>query len=231
MNPMDSEAALAEFPETLDGASDLQRELATRVVEAPLASKPCRVAGADLSYDRASGLLFAAVVLMDERDRSVKAVGRYVGPTSVPYVPGFLSFREGPAVVRALETLPAQPDLLLCDGQGRAHPRRFGLACHLGVALDLPTVGVAKSRLVGVHREPGPSRGASVRLTDRGEQVGLVVRTRDRVRPVYVSVGHRVDLDGARRTTLRWARPYRIPEPIRLAHHEVNAMRRAELEA
>jgi deoxyribonuclease V len=118
------------------------------------------------------------------------------------------------------------PDLVVCDGQGRAHPRRFGLACHLGVLLDLPTLGCAKSRLIGEYREPGPRRGAHTRLLDAGEVIGEAVRTRSGVKPVFVSVGHRISLESARRATLRLALRYRIPEPVRAAHFEVNRLRR-----
>nr|NIR58182.1 endonuclease V [Gammaproteobacteria bacterium] len=144
-----------------------------------------------------------------------------------PYVPGYLSFREVPPLLRAFERLGEAPDLLVVDGHGRAHPRRFGIACHLGVLLDLPTVGCAKSRLVGTYREPGPRRGSATRLLDGGEVIGSVLRTRDGVKPVYVSVGHRITLEEARRQLLRQSRGVRLPEPIRAAHAEVNRLRRA----
>jgi deoxyribonuclease V len=143
-----------------------------------------------------------------------------------PYVPGYLSFREIPPLLEAFAKLEAVPDLIICDGQGRAHPRRFGLACHLGVLLDLPTLGCAKSRLIGEHREPGPRRGAHTQLREGGEVIGEVVRTRSGVKPVFVSVGHRVCLETARRTVLRLAVRYRLPEPVRAAHREVNRLRR-----
>jgi deoxyribonuclease V len=125
--------------------------------------------------------------------------------------------------------LRTPPDLLVADGHGRAHPRRFGIACHLGVALDLPTLGCAKSRLVGEHREPGARRGSSTRLLHHGELIGRVVRTRDGVKPVYVSIGHRVSLPTAQRLVLRLAPRWRLPEPVRAAHEEVNRLRREAL--
>jgi deoxyribonuclease V len=132
-------------------------------------------------------------------------------------VPGYLSFREAPALLAALGRLHRAPDVILCDGQGLAHPRRFGLACHLGVLLDVPTIGVAKSRLIGTHDEPAPRRGARTPLRDAGETIGAVLRTRAGVRPVYVSVGHRVSLETAIAIVLGCAPRFRVPEPVRRA--------------
>jgi deoxyribonuclease V len=184
------------------------------------------VAGADVSYDRASPVLFAAVVVLDAESLAVVEVAATTAHASFPYVPGLLSFRELPPLLAAFEKLGTRPDLVFGDGHGRAHPRRFGFACHLGVALDLPTVGIAKSRLVGEHREPGPRRGAHVSLRDGGEVIGSVLRTRPEVEPIYVSIGHRVSLATARRLALRFAPRFRLPEPIRAAHAEVNRLRR-----
>jgi deoxyribonuclease V len=133
-------------------------------------------------------------------------------------VPGYLSFRELPAVLQALEGLTTMPDLLLCDGQGLAHPRRFGLACHLGVLTDLPSIGVAKSRLIGVHEDPPPEKGQWVALTDKGEIIGAVLRTRSKVSPLYVSLGHRISLPTAIDYVLRCTTRYRLPETTRWAH-------------
>jgi len=139
-------------------------------------------------------------------------------PCTFPYVPGLLSFREAPATVEAVEKLHRRPDLLMCDGQGLAHPRRTGLACHVGLWLDIPTIGAAKSLLCGEHREPGARRGCRAALRHDGETVGLALRTRDGVKCVYVSVGHRITLGEAARWVLRAARFYRLPEPTRQAH-------------
>jgi deoxyribonuclease V len=138
-------------------------------------------------------------------------------PIAFPYVPGLLSFREVPALAKAFEALRRAPDLLLVDGHGYAHPRRFGIACHLGLLLDVPAIGVGKSRLCGEHGEPQRHRGSTTALTDGSEVIGRVVRTRDGVKPVYVSIGHRIGLDGATDWVLRLCRGYRLPEPIRLA--------------
>jgi deoxyribonuclease V len=221
-----SRAASELFPESLEGASRLQARLAAEVTEQPFRERPRLVAGADMAFDRRRGIGFAAVVTVEPRSGRIVEVGRFSGPVRVPYVPGFLSFREGRAILKAWSELTQPPDLLICDGHGRAHPRRFGVACHLGVALDTPVIGVAKSRLVGEHRDPGTRRGCAVRLHHRGETIGFVVRTRDGVRPVFVSVGHRVTLEDAKRLVLALAHRYRLPEPQRLADREVARMRR-----
>ncbi|MDY7040592.1 MAG: deoxyribonuclease V [Chloroflexota bacterium] len=139
-------------------------------------------------------------------------------PVTFPYVPGLLAFREGPVVVDALEQLRADPDLLIFDGHGLAHPRRMGIATHIGVLMDRPSIGCAKSRLCGEHHQPAEVRGSMARLTDGDEVIGMVVRTRNRVNPVYVSIGHKVDLETAVTCVLRCCRKYRLPEPIRHAH-------------
>jgi deoxyribonuclease V len=222
-------------------ARELQEQLRGRVVERDARRAPRLVAGADVSYDRDSHDpaadvscdrssshvdLYAAVVVLDFESLRVVEVAAARARARFPYVPGYLSFREIPPLLDAFAKLEAVPDLIVCDGQGRAHPRRFGLACHLGVLLDRPTLGCAKSRLVGEHREPGPRRGAHTQLRDGGEVIGEVVRTRSGVKPVFVSVGHRISLETARRTVLRLAPRYRLPEPVRAAHREVNRLRR-----
>src|SRR5690606_11353142 len=139
-------------------------------------------------------------------------------PTTFPYVPGLLSFREMPAILAAWEQLQHKPDLLLCDGQGTAHPRRFGIACHLGVWLDLPTIGVAKKRLVGRHEDVGNDKGSAVPLLDKNERIGTVVRSRTGVNPLYVSAGHRISQDTAVEWVMACLTRYRLPEPTRQAH-------------
>jgi deoxyribonuclease V len=150
-----------------------------------------------------------------------------VGAAVFPYVPGYLSFREGPVLDVAFGRLSERPDLVFFDGQGTAHPRRCGLASHLGVLWDVPAVGCAKSRLVGEADEPGPSRGDWTPLIDGEEIVGSVLRTRRGVKPMWISPGHRIDSEGARRVVLEGCTRYRMPEPTRRAHLEVNALRRA----
>lgn len=208
-------------------ARAVQGRLRGEVVESDAFGEIRHVAGADVSWDRGSPDLFAAVVVVDARTLEIVETSGVRARARFPYVPGYLSFRELPAVVAAFRRLRVRPDLVLCDGQGRAHPRRFGLACHLGVRLGLPSVGCAKSRLVGEHASVGERRGSHVRLLDEGEVIGEVVRTRTGVHPVYVSIGHRVSLATARRLVLRFTRGFRQPEPLRVAHAEVNRLRTA----
>ncbi len=158
-----------------------------------------------------------AVVLLSYPDLRLIEHHLVDEPVPFPYVPGLLAFREVPVLARAFEKLERTPDLLLVDGHGLSHPRRFGLACHLGLLLDVPTIGVAKSRLVGRHEEPPLEAGGSAELRDGPDLLGLVLRTRDRVSPVYVSVGHRIGLQQAAEWVLRVCRGYRLPEPTRLA--------------
>lgn len=193
----------------------LQRALAPRVREEALPPVGT-VAGVDVSVR--AGRVRAAVVVLGLPGLDVRDAAVWEGEVAFPYVPGLLSFRELPALWPALERLAVWPDAFLLDGQGRAHPRRFGLACHLGVLLDVPAVGVAKSLLVGRHGPLGEARGSTADLGHGGEVVGRAVRTRAGVRPVYVSVGHRATLDDAVALVLRCTTRFRLPEPTRRAH-------------
>jgi len=189
--------------------------------------RPRLIAGADVALPPGAGEAVAGVVVI--RLPSFEIVERRfaVAPLRFPYVPGYLSFREGEVVLAALRQLRSDPDLFLFDGQGICHPRRFGLAAHLGVILDRPSVGCAKSLLCGKHAEPAARRGSKRRIILDGETVGLALRTRDGVRPVYVSIGHRADLAGAARAVLACCRGYRIPEPLREAHRWTGEVSRA----
>jgi len=184
------------------------------------------VAGVDVSFDKYAPTLYAAVVVMRLNDRQILETATAVTTSTFPYIPGLLSFREAPAVLQAVKRLRRAPDCLLCDGQGIAHPRRFGLACHLGLLLDLPSIGCAKSLLVGKYREPARKRRSFRALLDKGEQVGIILRTKDGVAPVYVSPGHRMSFPRARKIVLDTHGGYRVPEPTRQAHLLVNALRR-----
>ncbi len=187
--------------------------------------RPRLVAGADVSYDKGSDRIHAAVVVLTLDGLETVESRAAVGEARFPYIPGYLSFREAPIVLRAFRKLRSRPDLLLCDGQGIAHPRGFGLASHLGLLLDLPTIGCAKSRLVGDHAQPGPEAGSRAPLMYRGRQVGSVLRTRDGANPIFVSPGHRIGLRSSVHWSLACCDGHRIPEPTRRAHIEVNRAR------
>jgi deoxyribonuclease V len=195
----------------------LQKDLSRQVVRDDRLGPVRHVGGVDVGFEDGGRIARAAVVVLRLADLSLMTWAIARREVTFPYVPGLLSFREMPAVLDALERLEAAPDLLLCDGQGLAHPRRFGIACHLGLIAGLPSIGVAKSRLVGTHDEPGPGRGDRAPLVDRGEVIGAVLRTRIRVKPVYVSIGHRVSLEMAIDYVMRCTMRYRLPEPTRLA--------------
>nr|WP_246158268.1 deoxyribonuclease V [Micromonospora palomenae] len=179
--------------------------------------RPAMVAGLDVAYAESGDLLAAAVTVLDAATLTVVDRAVSVGRPAFDYVPGLFAFRELPALLAALDGLTVQPELLVCDGHGLAHPRRFGLACHLGVVTGLPAIGVGKTRLVGESAEPGPRRGDSTPLIDGGETVGRVLRTRDGVKPVFVSVGHRMSLDNAVDQVLALTPRYRLPETTRTA--------------
>lgn len=195
----------------------MQRELAGQVRLLPLVNAPKRIAGVDVSVR--NGIAQAAVVVVDSETMEALDGATWREPVRFPYISGLLSFREIPTLLQAVERLSILPDLIVCDGQGIAHPRRLGLASHLGVLLDLPTVGAAKSRLVGTAEEPLQEPGAWSPLRHRDEVIGAVLRTRVGVKPLYVSPGHRTSLDDAIAVTLACVRRYRLPEPTRLAHH------------
>lgn len=197
-------------------AGALQREWARLIREEPLPAPPSLIAGSDVHMrdDRA----LATVVVMRFPELEVVETVHGEAALGFPYVPGLLSWRELPALLDALERLTARPDLLLADGQGLAHPRGFGLACHLGLATGLPAVGCAKSILRGDHAPLADERGAQEPLVYRGRVVGVALRTKDKVKPLYISVGHRVTLDEAVSSVLRSCTKYRLPEPNRLAH-------------
>ncbi|MDJ1183255.1 deoxyribonuclease V [Roseofilum casamattae] len=175
------------------------------------------VAGVDLGFENEGRTTRAAAALFSYPDLELMETAIAIYPTIFPYIPGYLSFREVPPILKALRQLTVFPDLILCDGQGLAHPRRFGLACHLGVLLDCPTIGVAKSRFIGTHGEPGRKRGSWELLTDGEETIGAVLRTRAKVKPLYVSIGHRVSLETAISYVLACAPNYRLPETTRIA--------------
>ena len=199
-------------------ALDLQRSLAARVSRSNEVVAPRFIAGVDIAAGRAGDTAKGAVVVLSYPDLRVVEVEVVSGELALPYIPGLLSFRESPLILSACRRLTVTPDLFLVDGQGIAHPRRMGLASHLGLFLNVPTIGCAKSRLCGSHEPPGDEPGDYAELVDGGELIGAVLRTKPRVKPVYVSVGHKIDLETAVYWVLQCCRGYRLPEPTRLAH-------------
>ncbi|GAA2773258.1 endonuclease V [Streptomyces showdoensis] len=220
----------AGWPADEDTARAVQEELRERLVtaeEGPAAGTG-RVTGVDVAYDDERDLVAAAAVVLDARTLEVVEEATAVGRVSFPYVPGLLAFREVPTVLAALGRLAADPGLLVCDGYGLAHPRRFGLASHLGVVTGLPSIGVAKNPFTFTYEQPGTDRGAFADLVAEGETVGRALRTRAGVKPVFVSVGHRVSLERACAHTLHLTPRYRLPETTR---HADSLCRRALAEA
>lgn len=218
LHPWDLDAAAARA---------LQAELASRVDAAAPLGPWETLAAADVSYDRGSEVLHAGIVVVRaETFEVVERVG-LTGPAGFPYIPGLLSFREAPTLIEAFRKLQTVPDVVMCDGQGIAHPRRLGIASHLGLWLKRPTVGCAKSRLCGRYEMPGLPRGSRTPLVDKGEVVGAVLRTRSRVSPLFVSPGHLCDIEGAVALVLATSAKYRLPTPARMAHEFVNDVRRA----
>jgi deoxyribonuclease V len=209
----------AGWPATEEQARLVQDELRGRVVLDEPGPPPGtgRVTGVDVAYDDERDVVVAAAVVLDAATLDVVAEATAVGSVSFPYVPGLLAFREIPTVLAALDALPCPPGLVVCDGYGLAHPRRFGLASHLGVLTGLPTIGVAKNPFTFSYEEPGTRRGSTAPLLAGTEEVGRALRTQDGVKPVFVSVGHRVDLGNACAHTLALSPRYRLPESTRRA--------------
>lgn len=207
-----------DWPENVAEARTIQEQLRAKVITENRLGAVNLVAGADVGFEEEGKITRAAIAVLrlPKLELVEQAIARQ--PTRFPYIPGYLSFREIPALLEALANITMTPDLILCDGQGLAHPRRFGIACHLGVLTGLPTIGVAKSRLIGTHDKPGAKKGSWTPLMDKAEVIGAVVRTRDKVSPLYVSVGHRIDLQTAIEYVLRCTTRYRLPETTRRAH-------------
>jgi len=196
----------------------LQRELRAHLILTDHLEPVRRVAGVDVGFEAAGTVTRAAVAVLRYPELDVLETAIARRPTAFPYIPGLLSFRELPAVLAALEQLREPPDLLLCDGQGIAHPRRFGIASHLGLLVDIPAIGVAKTRLCGTHEEPPNQRGAWTPLWGQGEIIGAVLRSRSGVKPLYVSPGHRISLETALAYVMGCCTRYRLPETTRHAH-------------
>jgi deoxyribonuclease V len=207
-------------------ARAIQERLRGEIIRTGSPGKVRAVAGADVSYDRHSDYFHAGVVAMKYPELEIVEEVTASGVSKFPYIPGLLTFREGPILVEAFRRLRTRPDLVIFDGQGVAHPRGIGLAAHMGLIVDVPSIGCAKSRLCGEHAEPCIDVRSSEPLRYEGRVIGRVVRTRQGVKPVYVSVGHRIMLASAVSWVLKCCRGYRLPEPTRQAHHLVNRARR-----
>ena len=209
-------------------AIKIQEQMRSLVQIEPLAREIHTIAGADLSYNKFSQTIYTGIVVLSFPDLQIVESAGVCSTTKFPYVPGLLSFRETPSLLEAWDSLKTKPDLLMLDGQGFAHPRRFGLACHVGVILEVPTIGCAKSILLGDFAELAPEQGSQSPLLDHGETIGVALRTKRRVAPVYVSIGHLIDLPSAVEMVKRSVGRYRQPEPTRQAHLLVNRMRNEE---
>ena len=222
---------LHDWNVTYHEAVALQNDIAGQLILADegLSDTINCIAGADVSYSRGDTLFFATVVVLDAHSMEIIEEASWHGPVDFPYIPGLLSFREGPPILKACEKLLHVPDIIIFDGQGIAHPRGVGLASHLGLHLDIPAIGCAKRRLVGEGDVPGDNPGDWSPLWYKGDTVGAVLRTKRRVKPVFVSQGHKICLNSAISVVLSCTRGYKLPEPTRQAHLAVNRLRRRVL--
>ena len=206
-------------------ALEIQEELRKKLILTPPKMPWEKIGAGDVSYSRTDDRIYAAFLLFSYPDLTLLESAQAQGRASFPYIPGLLTFREAPILMETFSKLKRKPDLILIDGQGIAHPRSMGIAAHLGLLLDLPSIGCAKSRLYGAEAEPSREQGSRVPLIEEGRTVGMVVRTRTGVKPVYVSPGHKMDLETSVKIVLSLCRGYRIPEPLRQGHILVNRLR------
>ena len=210
---------------TIDEARRIQLELQEKIKLEPLTTPVDFVAGADVSYSKKTRYCYAAVTIFKFPEMEPVERTEAIGSAAFPYVPGYLTFREAPILLEAFAKTKIIPDLVLFDGQGIAHPRRMGLATHLGVILDLPSIGCAKSRLVGEYQDPPAPKGSRADLIFKGELIGSVVRTREKVKPLFVSPGFKISIEQAAEWVLTTCTNYRLPEPTRQSHLSVNQLR------
>lgn len=208
----------------------LQRELQEQINLSPLNKPIQRIAGADISYNKNDDTIYAGIIVLDYQTMQPVCRSTIIDKMKFPYIPGLLSFREIPALYAAWEALEEKPDLLAMDGHGINHPRRLGVATHFGLITDQPSMGIAKNHLAGKYEEPGPLKGDFSNVIDQGETIGYVLRSRDRVKPVWVSPGHKLSMEQSLEVALHCCRGLRIPEPTRQAHLMVNELRRGEIE-
>jgi deoxyribonuclease V len=212
-------------------ATRIQNEMREQIVIQPIDFPVNIIAGADISFNKFSTTVYAGIVLLEFPELTLLGYSLVKKEVHFPYVPGYLAFREVPALMDAWEQLPLKPDLLVCDGHGIAHPRRMGIAAHFGVLADTPTLGCAKKVLCGSFTEPAAKKGSHSPLIYKNEVVGTALRTKDGVKPVFISPGNKTDIDSTREIMMRCVGKYRLPEPTRHAHNAVNAFRLGELHA
>ncbi|MGD0598015.1 MAG: deoxyribonuclease V [Sedimentisphaerales bacterium] len=212
---------LHEWDLSCKEAIEIQRQLASQVRFAAIKKRPKIIAGLDCAFSKDGKRIFASAVVIDLSDFSIIETTTAARKVDFAYIPGLLSFREAPACIDAIGKLRNRPDVFIVDGQGFAHPRRLGIASHIGLLIDKPTIGCAKSRLIGTFDEPGNKKGSFSPLVDSDEEIGVVLRTRTDVKPVFVSVGHKCTLEDAISIILECTTKYRLPEPSRLAHQLV----------
>jgi deoxyribonuclease V len=206
-------------------AIEIQKQLAGEVRKETLTTEVKLVAGADISFERFSDTVYAGFVVIDITNFNIVAQASVRTVAQFPYIPGLLSFREAPPLLAAWQQLDLMPDVVMFDGQGIAHPRRLGIAAHMGLIIDCPTIGCAKTLLLGNYETPALAAGSYANLMDGDEQIGVVLRTKRKVKPIFISIGHRIDLASAIYIAMRVVKGYRIPEPTRQAHILVNQLR------
>ncbi|MBN1350564.1 deoxyribonuclease V [candidate division KSB1 bacterium] len=219
---------LHEWDIGIDTARRIQQNLAHDICSEPLRQDIRTISGADVSYSKNSNAMHAAVIVFKLPELDIVETASASARVIFPYIPGLLSFREAPVLLQAFSKLEITPDVALFDGQGIAHPLKLGLAAHVGLFLDVPTTGCAKTRLIGEFEEPDTSKGARSALIHHGKKIGVVLRTRQNIKPVFVSPGYKMDIEGAAEVVMRTVRGYRLPEPTRQAHLMVNRIRRMQ---
>ena len=210
--------ALHNWRMDINQAKEIQKQLALRVLRSGEVVSPKYIAGVDISISRASDTAQAAVVVLNYPELKLVEIELAQGRLDLPYIPGLLSFRESPLILDACRKLQVSPDLIMIDGQGISHPRRLGIASHLGLLLDKVTIGCAKSQLCGSHIAPARESGSYAEITDEGEVIGAALRTKTAVKPLFISIGHKINLDNALYWVIQCCRGYRLPEPTRMAH-------------
>ncbi|MDX1638417.1 MAG: deoxyribonuclease V [Balneolaceae bacterium] len=211
-------------------AIEIQKDLRSRIALTPLDREAGIIAGADLSFDRGSPVVHAGIVILSVPELELKAHSLVSAHVEFPYIPGLLAFRELPALMKAWSQCECIPDVLILDGHGIAHPRRMGLATHFGIVADKPTIGCAKNVLMGDYQEPAPEKGAYSELRENGEQIGIVLRSRSNVNPIFISPGHRVTFEDTYRVIMQALGTYKLPETTRQAHRLVNELRRGDIQ-